>query len=133
MIWRLSLRGNYTGEEGFSLIEVLMALSIFAIGILALAGLQAQYIGGNSAAAMQTEATAMAAQYLEWLRTLPDAHSDLQAGVTHRERSGAYTVEWSVHENDTPPGTKFLHVTVTPDNPRSRRAVRLSTMIAADP
>ena len=58
-------------EEGFTLIEVLIAMAIFAVGILALAGLQVTYIGGNASAQMQTEATALGAQVIEHLKSLP--------------------------------------------------------------
>lgn len=120
------------GLRGFTLIEVLMAMTIFAVGILALAGLQAGYIGGNAAARVQTEATAVASEYLEWLRSLPYDHFELRPVGTHHDRSGAYRVVWSVHENDVPSGTKTLRVTVTPENIRSAAPVRLTTVIASE-
>ena len=62
--------GDRYGNTGFTLIEVLVALAIFTIGILALTSLQAVYIGGNSSARMQTEATSLATQWLERLKFL---------------------------------------------------------------
>lgn len=119
-------------ERGFTLIEVLFAMTIFTIGVLALAGLQARYISGNAAARMQTEATALAAAYLERLRALPYAHPELRAAAVHRDRRGPYRVAWTVVENDLLSGTKTLHITVTPDRVRSGAAVRLSTVVARE-
>jgi prepilin-type N-terminal cleavage/methylation domain-containing protein len=70
------------GNNGFTLIEVLVATAIFAIGILALTSLQAVYIGGNSSARMQTEATTLAAQWLERLKILPYAVKTIRITVT---------------------------------------------------
>ena len=132
MNWITSNGWKEQNARGFTLIEVLMAMTIFAIGILALAGLQARYIGANAAARMQTEATALATRYLEWLQSLPYEHPELRPGGEYHDRSGAYRVSWSVRENEIPAGTKTIRIAVTPDNVRSRVMVRLSTMVGAD-
>ncbi|MGA9476566.1 MAG: prepilin-type N-terminal cleavage/methylation domain-containing protein, partial [Desulfobacterales bacterium] len=59
-----------TDRNGFALIEVLMAMVIFTVGILALTGLQITTISGNAEARMQTEATAIGARVVEQLRSL---------------------------------------------------------------
>ncbi|MGD8970515.1 MAG: hypothetical protein PVG01_03840, partial [Desulfobacterales bacterium] len=56
-----------TDRNGFALVEVLMAMVFFTVGILALAGLQITTINGNAAARMQTEATAIGARIVERL------------------------------------------------------------------
>ena len=110
-----------TGSHGFTLIEVLIALAIFAIGILALTSLQAVYIGGNSSARMQTEATTLAAQWLERLKILPYAHDDLDpTGNPHRQNVGAYRIEWNVADNSPINQVKTIRITVTPGNLRGR-------------
>ena len=110
-----------TGNSGFTLIEVLFAMAIFAIGILALTSLQAVYIGGNSSARMQTEATTLAAQWLERLKILPYAHDDLDpVGNPHRQAVGAYRIEWNVADNSPINEVKTIRITVTPTNLRGR-------------
>ncbi len=109
---------------GFTLIEVLVAIAIFAIGILALTSLQAVYIGGNSSARMQTEATTLAVQRLERLKILPYAHSDLDTvGNPHRQVVGAYRIEWNVADNSPINEVKTIRITVTPANSRGRPVI----------
>jgi len=120
------------GNKGFTLIEVLVAVAIFAIGILALTSLQAVYIGGNSSARMQTEATTLAAQWLERLKILPYAHDDLDpVGNPHRQIVGAYRIEWNVADNSPINEIKTIRITVTPTNLRGR-PVTLDYRRAAD-
>jgi len=59
------------GEHGFSLIEVLVAAAILAVGLLSLAQLLAMTVSANAAAGRTTYAAALAAQKLEDLRAEP--------------------------------------------------------------
>jgi prepilin-type N-terminal cleavage/methylation domain-containing protein len=121
-----------TSSAGFTLIEVLVAVAIFAIGILALTSLQAVYIGGNSSARMQTEATGLAAQWLERLKILPYTHNDLDpVGNPHRQVVGAYRIEWNIADNSPINEVKTIRITVTPRNLRGR-PVRLDYRRAED-
>ena len=58
-------------ENGFTLVEVLIALTIFAIGLLALASMQISAIQGNSTSQRVTAATTLAEGAMEWLQSLP--------------------------------------------------------------
>ena len=49
-----------TNVKGFTLIEVLIGMVIFSVGILAVAALQVSSTKGNSSARRITEATALA-------------------------------------------------------------------------
>lgn len=64
-------------DSGFSLIEVLIAVSVFAIGILALAQMQIVSMSGNTTARRITGAATLAQGKLEELKTLPYTHADL--------------------------------------------------------
>ncbi|MFZ0612383.1 MAG: type IV pilus modification protein PilV [Desulfobacterales bacterium] len=126
---------NGTAERrGFALIEVLMAMVIFTVGILALAGLQVTTIGYNAAARMQTEATVIGARVVERLRLLPADHDDLVA--TNRPHTQPlniglnYAVAWTVRADTPVTGTRTVRVTVTPVNKVNGRAVTISTIIA---
>lgn len=62
-------------ESGFTLIEVLIALTIFAVGLLALASMQIMSIRGNSTSQRITCSTAAAEGVMEWLLSLPANHT----------------------------------------------------------
>ena len=107
-------------SRGFTLIEGLISLAIFSIGILAIAGIQISSINGNSAARMQTEATTLAAQHLERLIALPYGDPDLDPGDHPPETSGSYTIQWNVSDDDPIPLTKKITITVTAANPNAK-------------
>lgn len=69
-------------QKGFSLIEILIAMAIFAFGILAVAAMQIKAIQGNSFAGGMTEATNVAQNKMEELIALPynDAHLNDESG-----------------------------------------------------
>jgi Tfp pilus assembly protein PilV len=93
---------------GFSLIETLIALSVFTIGILAVAALVISSINENALARRVTEATALAEDRLENMLALP--YENIAGGGTVE---GGYAVTWNVVEDDIVEQTKSITVTVT--------------------
>lgn len=65
-------------QKGISLIEVLIAILILAIGIAATARMQGAAVKGNSYAGGISEATAVARDKMEQLMLLPYTHKDLK-------------------------------------------------------
>ena len=117
--------------EGFTMIEVILAISIFAIGILAIASMQASAVKTNSSASKLTERTALAQDRLERLVALPYTSPWLESagnfpnvdtnGNTHQQTiAGGYTVTWNVTDNNPITGSKYLTVTVTRGTKSSR-------------
>ncbi len=119
-------KSNYK-ERGFTLIEVLIAVAIFSIGILGVGTMQLRSTGGNTNARIGTEASIWAQDRVETLMLLPYTHADLDPGA-HQviEGAGLYTVDWTVYVGPgaTPAGyplwgviptanTKIIHVEVT--------------------
>lgn len=96
------------GSQGFTLIEMLMAIAIFSIGILAVFSMQISAINGDAAARMRTEATILAAALAEEEMSLnyDNVVSEGPAKV------GVYT--WKIDvQNDSPmTSTKTINVTV---------------------
>jgi type IV pilus assembly protein PilV len=106
---------------GFTLIEVLIAVAIFAIGILAVASLQIKSINSNAAARMQSEATVAAVDCMERLLSLPYEHPDLdESSGTQQTQVGVYRVFWSVTDESPISWCKTISVWVTADNPNAK-------------
>jgi prepilin-type N-terminal cleavage/methylation domain-containing protein len=72
---------NITRQNGFTLIEVLMAMAIFTIGILGLFGMQAAAIKENLAANAITTGSAWAMDRVEQLLSLDYDNSALLDGA----------------------------------------------------
>lgn len=64
-------------EAGFSLVEILVALTITVVGLMGLMSLHASMIRGNREAARLAEATNFAQETLEKLRAIPVVDNDL--------------------------------------------------------
>jgi len=106
-----------TGQDrGFTIIEVLIAMAIFSIGILGVAGMQVSAISGNGTARRSTEAFSLATDQIEKLMSLSYGDAELDsAGNPHQVVQGVYTIEWNVTDNGAgaTPNTKNINVTVT--------------------
>jgi prepilin-type N-terminal cleavage/methylation domain-containing protein len=88
-------------EKGFTLIEALIALGIFSIGILAVTSLLVSSNMQSRRSAEITEASAIAINQMEELMLIPFDHSDLSsASNPHTSASGKYQVQWNAIESD---------------------------------
>ena len=123
------LLGN---SKGFTLVEVLIALAIFAVGILGAATMQISSISENSHAMRITEAATIASSELESLigvsfddTTLADNNNTgTNAGLTGLDNTdetgkladggpvaqGSYTLFWNVADDYPVVGTKTVRV-----------------------
>jgi type IV pilus assembly protein PilV len=101
-------------EEGFTLIEVMVALSILMVGLLGLASMQVASIKGNFFANRVTEGSVLASDRLEKLFSLPYTHADLASG-SHTDPSppAGRSISWTVTENSPLENTKKIDVTVS--------------------
>jgi prepilin-type N-terminal cleavage/methylation domain-containing protein len=88
-----------TRSKGFSLIEVMIALVILAVALLALAGLMITTTKNTSFGGHMTEAATFAQDKLEQLRASPwagiIAGADTQVGAT----GISYARSWTVADN----------------------------------
>jgi len=121
-------------QNGFTLIEVLVAIALLTIGILGAATMQIASIDGNNTAMRLTGAVTWGEDELETLMGLPYAHADLDddsnaganAGVTGLDNTDVagsladggpvvqdnFTVFWNVADDYPVFGTKTLRVIV---------------------
>jgi len=120
-----------TKSKGFSLIEVLIALVILAISLLALAGLMATTVKNNSFGGHITEASTLAQDKLEEFRAM--RWDDIQVtppGPDTDNRSGstgiAYTRNWTVVQAGN---IKTITITIN-WNDRTNHSIRLISVIS---
>jgi len=112
-----------TNEKGFTLIEALIALAIFSIGILGVATMQITAMNSNTIARLQTEAAALATERIERLHRLDYTDVNLSNGPHGPVTEGAYRVTWDVVNNQPVNATKMVQVVVTPKNRKGRPVV----------
>lgn len=97
-------------EGGFTLVEVIVAVSILAIGLLAVASMQTSAITGNYRAYRLTEGTTWAQDKLEELMAMDYADVS-SAGSPEQKAGGDYTVHWKVIQLAGVSNAKLIRVT----------------------
>ena len=98
-------------ENGFTLIEVLIVILIFSIGMLGLSAMQFSAARGNSGAHKLTEATAAASAQLESLLSANYSDPILNPG-TYSVNNGPYSISYTITEA-TSNKVKNIALTVT--------------------
>ena len=99
------------GSRGFTLIEVLIAMAIFSIGILAVGAMQINSTNSNTTARIHTQETTLLVDQIERLTALAFDDADLDAG-NHAVDQDPYTVSWAVADDVPVVGAKMITVTV---------------------
>jgi len=97
-------------EKGFTLLEVIIAMAILSVGLLAIGYMQITAIDTNSTANRITEGTTLAQDKLEELITHRMNHDDLKvSGNPHPDDSHpGYTIRWNVYDNPTGTDAKVI-------------------------
>jgi len=105
-------------EAGFSLIEVLIAMTVIGVGFLAVASMQGVSITSNHNSSLMTQATYLAEERIEELRNRsyininatgsPEANIDAQG---QPGTGGLFTRTWTVAFDS--PGVLMKTITVT--------------------
>ena len=129
---RKRLLGTIEASGGFTLLEVLIAISVLTVGLLGVASMQVSAIRGNDFAIAQTEAATAGVDRIEKLLRLPYDHAELGvAGNPHTDPTPptGYTIGWNVTDDSPLSNTKTVTVTVSwvdrgkPKNISMRRIV----------
>jgi len=125
-------RKQRCSDDGFTLIETLIAISILSIGLLAVGMMQLSSINGNKKAFDISEASFLAESELERLLSIPFGDSDLDdsqpagspdgsAGLNsntagtadHNTTNDKYTILWNVADDFPENNTKTITIIVT--------------------
>jgi type IV pilus assembly protein PilV len=139
-------------QRGFSIIEVMIAISILSVGILALASMQVSAMRGNSFASGVTEGSTWAADQIEKLMKLPwddlsleDADGDGANGLDDigfdnnpatkpdadfRATQGGFSIHWNVAQDVVTTNTKTVNVIVTWMDHSAQKSVSMQRVVA---
>jgi len=121
----MTVTASGLGNRGFTLVEVMIAMAILAIGILAIAAMQITATTGNGEARKRTEALSWANNQMEILRSIP--YDSLTNGQAAR---GAYNLNWTVNNvdlnNDGVNDSKVISVDVSWQTPKRQQSTNLS-------
>lgn len=100
---------KHKAQAGFTLVEVLIALVLFSVGILAVNAMQITSIGGNTKARRYTEAVNLASERMEALLALDfdDPELDDDDGADDGSDSGNGTNQDADSDGDDDSGDNY--------------------------
>ena len=108
-------------SRGFTLLEVMMAMAIFSIGILAIVGIQHMIVRGNTNGNVVTQQLMLAQRVMEQLKNNPAPSSllsSVQNGVDmNGDNGGPYNVTSTITNPIGGNSSRFITVTVTKSGP----------------
>lgn len=116
-----------SNQNGFTLLELLIALTILTIGLLGLAGLHIAAIQGNVSGFKISTATAVAQERIEELKALDATDTDLSVGAHADDCSViqcviqgiTYNRSYTIQDNTPVSGTSTMTLTITWVEPRT--------------
>ncbi len=100
-------------QGGFTLIEAMIGVFVFTVGILAVMSLQNSSIYSNALARGTTEGVAVAADMIETLRTMDyEIDADLTDGTHTPPAPERYSVSYTIQRDAIIENTMLMSVTI---------------------
>jgi len=141
-----------SAQHGFTIIEVLIAMAIFSIGILGVAAMQIASVKGNASAQSVTDVATWASDRVEKLMVLayddvslsPGEYSiaagtltmitdgidnDYDGEIDESGETGPVTIAWTVVEDTPIDDTKTVTITVQHTGPGVNKRVNMIRVI----
>jgi len=139
-----SIRQCHNGQ-GFTIIEVLIAMTVLSIGLLAIGTMQISSIKGNRSAMDISEASFLAERQLERLNSIPfgtllDTNVPLDDGLNNTTGTpaadgtstvGKYTLFWNFANNFPLNNTRTINVIITWSNKGTSKSLSMSCVRAS--
>lgn len=125
--------GSYLNESGLTLIESLIAVMVFAIGMLGLYSLTTVIIYGNTLSQKITMATVLAQDQAEAVHNVPYDQLTSQVERVITDSQSQYTRRTEVSDNAPREGMKTVSIAVYWAQSKStHRQVSLKTIVIDD-
>jgi prepilin-type N-terminal cleavage/methylation domain-containing protein len=119
------------GERGFTITELLVALTVTVIGLAGLLSLHVTTVRGNASASRALEAVSIAEESLEILRSKPLGDIEAQYGAATTTEEYYY---WDGDDGDDAPPTNFGPAVITGRaGQQYRRVFRIAAPDATQP
>jgi prepilin-type N-terminal cleavage/methylation domain-containing protein len=118
-------------NEGFSLVEVMIAITFLGIGLLAIGQLVPAGMAGISQARVRTSAVQAAQMRVDDLQAEDFTAAALTAG-TYTETVGNYTLTWTIIDNTPVPGSKRINLIASWPALTGTKTARLTTFVTAN-
>jgi type IV pilus assembly protein PilV len=116
--------------EGFTLIEVMIALVVMSIAFVALAGLQVSAIKGNAFSKRMTTAVSIANEKMEQLKDSSYSSILSESSTQVTQSNMNFTRQVTVTNNSPLANTKTVNVTVTWSEGSKSHSVPITTIIS---
>ncbi len=114
---RKKMTHKKNGKAGFSLLEVMMAMTILTIGILAIVGIQHHIVNGNTNANVVTQEMNLAQRFMEQYKNLPSPSTLNNLSLNNVDAKGQAGGPYNVTVTITNPlggnVSRFITVNVT--------------------
>jgi type II secretory pathway pseudopilin PulG len=124
-----SNRTHRTREGGFSLIEVMIAVTFLGVGLLAIAQLIPMGLAGVNQARVRTNAVQAAQGRLDGFRAADFDSTVLLAG-DYSEDDGRFTFDWTIADDQPLAGMKRVDLTVSWQEPSGTMSVDFNTYLS---
>ncbi len=123
-------RKFFLKNRGFTLIEVMIAILILAVGMLAMAMLQVTAIRGGSFANQMTQASIYGQDKIEELKNATYASVTNGSDTVTSGNGVIYTRNWTVATDSPYTGSKTVNLTVSWTGPQGNsHSIQFSTIL----
>jgi type IV pilus assembly protein PilV len=127
----MTSKSSISTEEGFTLIEIMIALVVMSIGLTALAAVQISAIRGNVFSKRMTTAVSIADGKMEQIKNGSYASITSESAIQVTQSNMNFTRQVTVTNNIAPlTNTKTVNVTVSWSEGSKSHSVPITTIVS---
>jgi type IV pilus assembly protein PilV len=126
----MTSKSSMSIEEGFTLIEIMIALVVMSIGLTALAAVQISAIRGNAFSKRMTTAVSIADEKIEQIKSIPYANILSESSIQITQSNMNFTRQVTVTNNSPLPNSRKVEVVVTWSEGSKSHSVPITTIVS---